>query len=726
MAQKLYFDEQDDDAAEESLTLADILQADNVATLLDEDELRRIGADVVRDFNIDIESRKRAGWDRRNEMAMKRAMQVQEAKDTPWPGAANIKYPLLTVASIQFQARAYPAIVDGTNLVKGRVLGPDNGIPAVNPQTGQPVVQMGPDGQPIPVFAAQPGDKRARADRIAQHMTWQLLYKMQDWEEDTDRMFLMLPILGCTIRKSYYDALMQSNVSIMVPPEDFVVNYWTRSLKTAPRFTHVLRYYPYEVRERVMSGIWLDVTGNPSYDDNKTSTDDESAPSRFYEQHRLIDLDGDGCPEPYVVITNDEGDVARISPCFGPEDIKVANVEEGGQKVQRVLRIDRNEYFTKYGFIPAPDGSFYDIGFGHLTGSINDTIDTILNQLIDAASLSNSQGGFIGSGVKPKSGNLRFRLGEWKVVDNIGGALRDNIMPLQLPGPSPVLFQLLGMLIEAAKDITSVQDIMTGGPSTAQTATTTMAQVEQGMKAFTAIFKRIHRAFGQELRILFRLNRDHLEDEEYFALSDNPQAVMRKDYEDKDLDVIPVSDPAMSSDMQKMARADYLNSFTGNPFVNQQEITRRRLEAGNVADIKAIMDVPAPGPDPKMLIDQMKNELEKMKIANDRLAKLADADAKRAVTSKTYADAAKILNDMGLVEDAAKLAAQSVEEVEEEERGEPANEQVGVSAMGGASGDGSVSGVLPGHAGPTDAGMGPGGVDASGAAGAGGNVGPVG
>ena len=480
----IYFDDQDDDAAQEAVTLDAILQADNVADLLDEDELRRIGADVVRDFQIDIASRTKEGWDRRNELAMKRAMQVQEEKNTPWPNASNIKYPLLTVAAVAFQARCYPAIIDGTNLVKGRVLGPDD---------GQPV--MGQDGQPQ---MSEPGTKRARADRVAQHMTWQLLYKMQDWEEDTDRMFLILPILGCCIRKSYYDALLQSNVSIMIPPEDFVINYWARSLKTAPRFTHVLRYYPHEVRERVLSGIWRDIRAEVSHEDDKATTDDEAGPVKFYEQHRLLDLDDDGCPEPYVVVTTTEGSVARISPCFGPDDIKTI-VGKDGQ--QQVLRIDRNEYFTKYGFIPAPDGSFYDIGFGHLTGSINDTIDTILNQMIDAASLANSQGGFIGSGVKPKSGNLRFRLGEWKMVDNIGGALRDNIMPLQLPGPSSVLFNLLGMLIEAAKDITSVQDIMTGGPATAQTATTTMAQVEQGMKAFTAIFKRVHRAFGQELRI---------------------------------------------------------------------------------------------------------------------------------------------------------------------------------------------------------------------------------
>jgi chaperonin GroES len=111
------------------------------------------------------------------------AMQVRETKNFPWPNASNVKFPLLTVAAIQFQARAYPAIVDGSNLVKGRVLGPD-------PQ----------------------GEKRERADRIGAHMTWQLLYRMPGWEEETDRLLLMLPIVGCVFRKTYFDSIANSNV----------------------------------------------------------------------------------------------------------------------------------------------------------------------------------------------------------------------------------------------------------------------------------------------------------------------------------------------------------------------------------------------------------------------------------------------------------------------------------------------------------------------------------
>ncbi len=156
--------------------LAELLTMDNIAEHLEPVELNRIGNAVIRDVEIDLDSRKEAGWDKRNEAAMKAAMQVREPKDHPWPGASNVKYPLLTVAAIQFQARAYPAIVDGATLVKGRVLGDDAGKPKLDPM-GQPIMQPATNGVPgigdnggpplEPVWEVPPGQKRERAGRVA-------------------------------------------------------------------------------------------------------------------------------------------------------------------------------------------------------------------------------------------------------------------------------------------------------------------------------------------------------------------------------------------------------------------------------------------------------------------------------------------------------------------------------------------------------------------------------
>jgi chaperonin GroES len=646
------------------LSLEEILDADNIVDLLEDAQLNMIGSNCIRDFEIDETSRR--DWLIRYKRSLDIAMQVRQEKTFPWPKAANIHYPLLTTAAVQFQARAYPAIVDGSNLVKGRVLGPDD----------------------------QNGTKRARADRIGSHMTWQLLYQMPGWEEDTDRLLLMLPIVGCCFRKSYYDEIRRTNMSVSVSAEHFVVNYWAKSLDSTPRSTHIMPMYPHEVRERVKAKLWRDVPL-----EQEEQAEDDQGLVDILEQHCLIDLDGDGYPEPYIVTMTRRGGIARIMPCFGPEDVLVS--EDG----KTVVRIERRQYFTKYGFIPAPDGSFYDMGFGTLLEDLSGAIDATINQMLDAGTLQNMQGGFIGSGINTRRGVKAFKPGEWKAMDVTGGTLRDNIVPLNLPGPSAVLFSLLGMLIESAKGITSVQDIMTGAEQSANTpATTTLARIEQGMKVMTGIFKRIHRAFRGELKILFNLNRDFLDEEQYFNLNDEPAMIGRQDYQDKDLDVVPVSDPTMSTDAQKLARAEVLMSQQANPLLDPAEITRRFLEAAGIPDIGKLFKKEPPGPPPEVLV-----QIEAQ--ADNHAKAMAEIRSKDAASAASLATAAKTMMEMGAISDAEALGSAAMtaarEFVEGTEPGEePADGQGRVQPMEDVGGDGGI----PGLSGPAptelDGGMG--------------------
>jgi len=709
-------DHEDEEVVEAAkITIAEILSGDNLVNLLDEAAINRIGQEVLRDYEIDYstltnggDDGQEEGWLDRYKRWLRIALQVRKSKTTPWPGASNIKYPLLTVASIQFQARAYPAIVDGSNLVKGRVLGPD------------------PDGE-----------KRERADRIGQHMTWQLLYKMTDWEEQTDKLLLMLPITGTVIRKTYFDPISGTNCSDMIPASDFIANYWTKSLDSAPRYTHVLHLYPYEAQERVSAGLWRDVRIDAQ------DSEDTDALVDFYEQHRMIDLDEDGVPEHYVVTTTTEGEVARIVPCFDLSDVYV----RVGKQVKRstdltedelqlpdhpIVRVERQQYFTKYGFIPSPDGSFYDIGFGSLLEDIGAGIDTLQNQMIDAATLQNAGGGFIGAGVNIKSGNLRFGIGEWKRVDAGSSPLRDNIIPMPAEGPSQVSMALLEWLVNAAQQITSSSDALTGGSPGTEQPTTLLARIEQAQKVMSGIFKRIHRAFGKELKILRRLNRDFLDEEEYFQLNDEnkpeetgpdgqpvqqqPEKIGRADYQDADLDVIPVSDPTIVSDVQKMAKAQAIMTEKGNPLVNQVELLRRYFDALGVPDIKALLTVPK-APNPDLLIEAMKQKLEKAKVDNATLTAKSNA-------AKVLSDAATNLYALGLTQDAAIVAGMATELGSDDEQ--PAGGPGNVPGMEGQPPDAGVPGLPEAAPDAVDGGMGPGPADDAGGAIGGGAVGAVG
>jgi len=579
-----------------------ILASANLAPGLDQELLTTIGNDVVDGFEDDLKSR--SDWIERSERWLSLAMQVKEEKSFPWSGAANIKYPLLTTSAIQFHARAYPALVNSTGLVKGRVVGYD------------------PDGS-----------KAASADRIGKHMSYQLLEEMTEWDEDMDKLCLILPILGCVFKKTYYDAIEKRNRSELVLPKDFVVDYWATSLEKAVRKTHILYLNDNEIYERITSGIYADVDlGTPQPKSKPQSSDDINGrtnvrqgddPFEILEQHCYLDLDDDGYKEPYIVTVDRESRiVCRIVACF--ETDGVLRNDKGD-----IYKIKPIEYFTKYDFIPNPDGGFYSVGFGLLLGSLNETANTLINQLIDAGTLNNTQGGFLGKGLRIKGGDMSFRPNEWKFVNSTGEDLKKSIVQLPVREPSDVLFKLLGTITESGEKLASVAEIFTGKmPGQNTPATTTMATIEQGLKVFTAIYKRVHRSLAKEYKKLFHLNQLYLDPQVTFTILGNSTQqqqqgqVQQSDYR-QGTSVVPSSDPNVVTEAQRLAKAQGLAELMPLGALNPQEVTKRILEAQEQPNIEALMQMPPSGPPPEIALKQA--ELEQRKIEFERTAQQEDS-----------------------------------------------------------------------------------------------------
>lgn len=580
------------------MLLMRLSQMENVADALKDEELGKLGSLVVNEFKIDEDSR--ADWEKSARRAMDIARQKKEAKSYPWDGASNVKFPMLTTAALQFAARAYPAIVDGPRIVKGKVLGRD------------------PDGA-----------KAAMADRVSQHMSYQLLTEIEHWEGEMDTLLHQLPIVGCAFKKIYPDNTSEAGLSSdMVSAFDVVVNQSAKSLARVPRITHVFKLYPHEIEERIREGKFLELELSNGGDDSN----DSDSPHTFLEQHRYWDIDNDGVKEPWIVTVHKEtSKVVRIKPCFDVNEIK-ADMGRG-----KIVRIPRKKYWVKVPFIPDPEGGFYDIGFGKLLEAISDVIDTTINQMMDAGTLQNSGGGFAAAGLQiGGKSRIRFNPGEYMTVPGTGDDIRKALVNMEHPGPAPVLMTLLEFLINAGKDIASVKDILTGETPENQTATSTMAAIEQGLKVFTAIYKRIFRALTEEYKLIFSINRQVLNQRKYVALLDEPIEVVAQDYHD-DIDVMPVADPNTVTDMQRMAKAQFVMEQVGNgnPFINGLVATRRALEAARIEKPEELITEPQPAPDAMAKVEDI----------------AAGTDLKRAQTVKTAADAVVQLATVGIAPD---------------------------------------------------------------------------
>lgn len=683
--------------------LLEYVNHQNVAELLDDTQRGNIGQEVLREYQIDKDSR--ADWEKKTQAAMDLAMQITQDKTFPWPSAANVKYPLLTTAAVQFQARAYPAIVPGRDIAKAEVIGAD-----------------------------PTGEKEQRARRVGQHMSYQLTKQIRNWEEDTDRMLVVLPIEGTCFRKTYFDPRKGHNCSELVRAMDFVVNYKAKSLEEAPRATHTFPLYPHQIEERKRAGVYLDV------DLGRVPGQDDDAPFDILEQHRLLDLDEDGYPEPYIVtVEKQSAKVLRVVAAFDLDGIFIGtesigdilrNVSGAAESVgmdpqaaigsvmphvvdAQVVRIEKSSYFTKYGFIPNPESAVYDLGFGMLLNPINETVNTVLNQLLDAGTLANTGGGFIGSGVRMKAGAFRFAPGEYKRVESSGAALKENIVPLQFAGPSTVLFQLLGLLIDAGRDIASVKDILTGEQQQANVpATTTLALIEQGLKVFTAIYKRIHRSLGEELRKIYKLNRRFLSQEEYFTVLDgDPQKVTIADYNDRDLDVCPFSDPTISAEAQKLARAQAAMQLLGHPLTNAPEVMLRYYRAIGEEDPEKLI-APPQGPSPEQLHKLAELEIKRNESHAKMLSMMVDN-----ITKLAQAESAEVGQQFGLYLEYLKVMNQQAESYAANggrvsgmagQRGNGPLPQLpqGMARVPGAQAPGPAGGMSGGLMGPDQAGQG--------------------
>lgn len=531
-----------------ALTIDKLLDADNIADLLPEKKLKEIGKQVYNGYDLDLKSRQK--WkdtvDRvlrlvRQEMAPK-SHQVRE-------NPANTCFPLVAKAAVEFAAQAYGELVQNKNLVHLAIHGD--------------------------VIDERESERRAKD--TAGYLAYQLLDESPDWEDDLDSLLQQMYICGTMFKKTYYDHVAQCSKSITCKYDEVVVNHDTvKSLDTARRITHQLYHYKNDIESRMRMGIFkkLDIkkliSAASGMDEIDAYVDvgDDDPPIAFLEQQCYLDLDDDGYAEPYVVTIQKESQiVVRIYPRYTSLDVDSSPKGESDEQI--INSITGTQPFTEFTCLKNPDGGFYGIGLGMFLLPVNESINAILNTLIDTGVIAASPGGFLGGlGLRFKGGTIRPKQNEWKVIPNMTGEdLAKSFFPYPVKEPSPVLFSLLDLMINSGKDLASLNDVLQGKERVQNVSPTVLlATMERGLKVFSAIQKRTFRSQKQEYKKLFKLNQLYLSKEKYSKFL-NHAADPQMDFDLSDMDLTPVADPSMSSTAQRLTQAQAIMAVPG---VNEQ------------------------------------------------------------------------------------------------------------------------------------------------------------
>jgi len=544
----------------------------NIAEDLDKDELLKIGNRVLLGYHRDLASMEE--WLADVKRVEELASLVAQKKNYPLPNSANIKFPLITKASYEFSSRTYPEIMKDGKVVKARVI-----------------------GLHLDEEAAE------KAERVADYMNYQLLFENNDWERDLDLLLTRLSLIGFLCKKSYWDPIEQKIKNEICEPEDLIIDAKVKSLHDARRISHVLHVYLNDLISGKNRGVYCEDVVDELVEEY---CEDELDPKiDLVEQHTFLDLDDDDYSEPYIVtIVKQSGRILRIAPRFNAEEIEGKN-----DKIEIIKPI---QLFTDYHFLVSPKGKFQSVGFGILMLHLNESINTILNMLIDAGQLANMQGGYKDSRLKNMgSGDSLHNPGEYKSLKAMGGVtLKDGLIPINHKEPSSVLYQLLGLLIQTGKDLSSSTEVMTGATQADNAKTGAVQALQaQGLKVFTSIQKRIYRSLSDDFRKIYTLNGMYLDPQVYYKIEKDKKSVKSTDFDLKSVDILPIADPNLSSEAQRSYRNQILIAAQQMPGTDKVKLTRLVLENSNIGvPVDDIMVPPEQlnKPDPSVIEIQAK------------------------------------------------------------------------------------------------------------------------
>ena len=547
----------------------------NLAVDMPENELSKIGSNLSELIEKDKEARKRR--DEQYEEGLKRTGLGDDAPGgAQFQGASKVVHPMLTQACVDFAAR-----------VMKEMMPPDG--PAKDKIIGEPTVE-----------------KVEKAQRISKYLNWQCTVQMPEFRSELEQLATQLPLGGGQYLKVTWDPRRKRPNPMFVPIDDVYLPFAATNFYTAERKTHVQYITALEYNQRVASGMYRDVDLAPPPETPQVSKAEQANEKiegkqgdqynadglrTIFECYVVYELDDETGPAPYVISLD------KIT--------------------QRVLSIYRNWeqddegkeemcWLIEFPFVPWRGA--YPIGLVHMIGGLSGSATGALRALLDSAHINNFPGLLKLKG--GSSGGQTERIDPTEVVEIEGsfGAddIRKTIMSMPYNPPSPVLFSLLGFLVDAGQGVvrTTFEELSDSNQNVP--VGTTLARLEQGMVVFSAIHARMHDAMQRVLRLLFHINKMYLEDLE--VIDETGELLVRREDFEGPMNVVPVSDPNIFSQTQRFAQVSaVMQRAAANPALyDQRKVEEMFLQQLKIPDGKNLL-VPKP-------------EAKEMNAVNENLA----------------------------------------------------------------------------------------------------------
>jgi hypothetical protein len=477
-------------------------------------------------------------------------------------GASKVVHPVMAEACVDFAARAIKELFPPDGPVRTKIMGEAT------------------------------EEKTERAERKRDWTNWQLTEQIQEYRDEQEQLLTQLPLGGSQYMKLWYDEQKKRPCAEFVPIDNVMLPYAAVNFYTAQRVTEMQDITGMEFKRRIDSGLYRDIdfvraTSEPEQTasekandkiEGRSYGDNEDGLRKVYHIYTFLEVEDDpitkGELAPYILMIDElESKVLGL----------YRNWEEGDETMTKL------DWLIEFKFIPWRGA--YAIGLPQLIGGLTAALTGALRALLDTAHINNSATMLKLKGAKVSGQSQNIEVTQVTEIEAGPGVndIRQIAMPMPFNAPSPVLFQLLGWLTTAAKGVVTTAEEKIGDVSANTPVGTTQALIEQGAAVFSAIHARLHESQRRVLGVLGRINRWYLDDmRRGDDVAELP--ISREDFA-KNSDIVPVSDPHIFSETQRMAQMQaVLQMSASNPgMFDQKAVLSRMLKQLKVPDIQELL-----------------------------------------------------------------------------------------------------------------------------------------